>query len=365
MSPLVEIITAELDKTGVLPFARFMELALYCPEHGFYEKEKDNIGRRGDFYTSVSVGPLLGQMLAFQFAGWLEKFQVSGVKLQIIEAGAHDGRLAQDVLSWLQRMRPELLERIEYGIIEPSMRRKSWQRATLAEFSGRVRWFSALGELDGVAGVIFSNELLDAFPVHRLGWDAKRKSWFEWGVAMESGKFIWTRMSPPEISDYELRVPKLPDELMEVLPDGFTTEICPAAENWWRSAAGLLQRGKLLTLDYGLAAEEFFQPERFRGTLRTYRRHQVGEDVLTDAGEQDITAQVNFTALRTAGEAAGLQTEALVTQANFLTQLAGKIWSAPERFGGWSAVQTRQFQTLTHPEHLGRSFRALVQSKAG
>ncbi len=340
-----------------------MELALYCPDYGFYERDRDSVGRAGDFYTSVSVGALFGELLAFQFAGWLAKLQVPNSKFQIVEAGAHDGRLAKDVLGWLRARRPETFKALDYCIVEPSPRRQAWQRETFAEFSGQVRWVAGLADLGVVNGVIFSNELLDAFPVHRLGWDAAEKRWFEWGVAVAGGEFIWARMPPAKIPNSEFRIPNLPHDLLEVLPDGFTTEICPAAETWWRSAAGVLQRGKLLTIDYGLTAEEFFHPRRQHGTLRTYRRHQVGMDVLENAGEQDITAHVNFTALQSAGEAAGLQTEVFATQAKFLTGIAGKIWRAPETFGGWTAAHTRQFQTLTHPEHLGRPFRALVQAR--
>src|SRR5262245_46773071 len=105
-----------------------MDLALYCPDFGFYEKQKDCVGRRGDFYTSASVGSLFGELLAFQFAGWLEELQTAGGRLQIMEAGAHDGRLAADILAWFKSRRPALFERIGYLIVEPSARRQEWQR---------------------------------------------------------------------------------------------------------------------------------------------------------------------------------------------------------------------------------------------
>src|ERR1700722_937955 len=128
MKTLVEIIRAEAAKNGILPFARFMELALYCPVHGYYEKQKDSVGRRGDFYTSVSVGNVFGQLLAFQFAEWLEGFKIKDSKLKIVEAGAHDGKLAKDILTWLQKKRAKLFSEIEYVILEPSANRQNWQR---------------------------------------------------------------------------------------------------------------------------------------------------------------------------------------------------------------------------------------------
>jgi SAM-dependent MidA family methyltransferase len=225
----------------------------------------------------------------------------------------------------------------------------------------------------GVRGIIFSNELLDAMPARRLGWDAGEQVWFEWGVTSRAGRFVWTRMAGGGSADRSQpfgAASPLPgvdramgNELRERLPDGFSTEACPAAEQWWRMAASALEAGKLLTIDYGLTAEEIFMPERKEGTLRAHRRHQSSGDVLANPGEQDITAHVNFTAIRVAGESAGLTTDAFATQAQFLTAIAARTWKDQASFGPWTPERTRQFVTLTHPEHLGRSFRVLVQSR--
>ncbi|MSU58652.1 MAG: class I SAM-dependent methyltransferase [Pedosphaera sp.] len=369
MNTPAEKIRAEIAERGPISFVRFMELALYCPLCGYYEKKEDTPGQRGDFYTSVSVGPLFGELLAFQFAEWMVECGVRSAEcgaadpLRLIEAGAHDGQLARDILNWLRVRRPELFERIEYCIVEPSPTRQLWQRETLTPFSDRVRWFetprSALRT--PYFTVVFSNELLDAFPVHRLGWDAKAKSWFEWGVTLDRERFVWVRLPPPAPSAI-LHLPSS-HELLAVLPDNFTTEICPAAENWWRDAANSLPCGKLLTFDYGLSAEEFFSPQRTNGTLRAYRRHQLADDLLAAPGEHDLTAHVNFTAIQRTGEAAGLKTGSFTSQAQFLTGIAEKIWKPQSDFGEWSPEHTRQFQTLTHPQHLGRAFRVLVQSR--
>ncbi len=345
-----------------------MELALYCPVYGYYEKEEDTVGRGGDYCTSVSVGGLFGELLGCQFADWLADCRGAAATVQIVESGAHDGRLARDILTWLRAQRAELFSRLEYRIVEPSPRRREWQRRTLAEFGGAVHWTDDLGGLTDprggkVRGVIFANELLDALPVHRLGWDARERTWFEWGVAVRDGQFVWERMGADRGGEAEIQSIQLPAELLDVLPDGFTTEVCPAAETWWRNAAAALAGGKLMAIDYGLEAEDFFAPERREGTLRAYRRHGLSGDVLADPAMQDITAHVNFSALRAAGEAAGLRTEAFQTQAQFLTAIAAQIWNGQRAFGEWTAARTRQFQTLTHPEHFGRPFRALVQGR--
>ncbi len=447
MNELREIIRREIEACGVIPFARFMELSLYCPEIGYYERLTNTPGRRGDFFTSVSVGSLFGELLAFRFASWVE--QAGFPEFQLLEAGAHDGRLAADVLAWFKARRPDLLGKLEYLILEPSPRRQQWQKKNLKRFGAQVQWFSSWDTLPrpDVQGIIFSNELLDALPIHRVGWDAKAGQWFEWGVAAENDGFVWKRLptnstadeppflstpreegvtlaadhpahEPPPHPPFRLRqayggqighplpfrggegrgegaarrfrdamraqssqnslligrgkkrgqrcsafgIPHLED-LQIALPDGFTTEVTPAAAGWWREAASFLKRGRLLTFDYGLAAEEFFLPHRGNGTLRAYYRHRPSNDLLANIGEQDLTADVNFTALQRAGEWAGLKTDGLFSQAEFLTRIGETIWRARSGFGEWSSNQTRQFQTLTHPEHLGRSFKVLVQSR--
>ena len=386
MNAPAEIIRREIAERGVLSFARFMELALYCPNSGYYEAKNDSPGRRGDFFTSVSVGELFGQLLAFQFADWLDELSTrnpqplgparrseDGSTLNIVEAGAHDGTLAGDILAWLRSNRPGLCGQIQYVILEPSPRRQQWQKETLQDFNN-VRWLSRFNDSTNhpdngcrgsrFNGVIFSNELLDAMPVRRFGWDARSKRWFEWGVALEGEKFVWAKIPAPHSA---LRTPQweLPSSLLDVLPDGYTIETCPAAGHWWREAACALGNGKLVTIDYGLTNDEWFSPCRARGTLRAYFRHHATEDLLANVGEQDLTAHVNFSAIQTAGESAGLTTESFLTQAQFMARIAEKIFQNPESFGGWGAKQNRQFQTLTHPEHLGGAFRVLVQSKQG
>jgi SAM-dependent MidA family methyltransferase len=363
---LARVLRAEIQRTGPMPFARFMELALYDPASGYYERACETIGKRGDFFTSVSVGPLFGELLATRFSEWLSALGESSPRLQLVEAGAHDGRLAHDILAWFARERPAQLARLDYWLLEPSPTRRAWQQKTLAAFAPQTRWFASWEELTaqtpGVRGIIFSNELLDAFPVRRLGWDAAAQCWFEWAVTCDNGKFSWTRLAvgdDPATLFYPFQIPP---ELAAVLPDGFTTEVCPAASAWWRDAAKALHAGKLLTIDYGLNAEDFFRPARANGTLRAYALHRVSADLLANPGEQDLTAHVNFSALETAGEGSGLVTEARVSQAQFLTEIAARAWQsspAPD------AARLRQFHTLTHPEHLGHRFSVLIQSRDG
>ena len=360
--PLRQILQDEIQKAGFITFRRFMELALYCPESGYYHGHIREIGKRGDFYTSVSVGPLFGELLAFQFAQWLEH---SGEPhLNLVEAGAHNGQLALDILTWFQKQRPELLQHLTYWIIEPSSALQQKQSKTLEKFAAQVRSCESLQCLTAFTGILFSNELLDAFPVSRFAWDAHRHEWFEWGVTATASEFVWHRIYRPNIeADLHRAGLTIPEHLLNVLPNDYTIDISFDAAEWWRQAATILRTGKLLTIDYGLTADQTLAPERPQGTLRAYHQHHLVLDPLAHPGEQDLTAHVNFTSLQHIGHAAGLQTEQFVSQEQFLTRIAEHAWKPNSNFGPWTPETFRQFQTLTHPNHLGCSFKVLVQSK--
>jgi len=362
VNELQQIIGTEIAATGPISFARFMELALYHETHGYYEKRSDQVGTSGDFITSVSVGDLFGRLLAFEFASWIRVLREGGhdPPFQIVEAGAHRGQLAHDILSEIQTMAEDVFTDVQCIIIEPSERRREWQRETLSEFEGRVLWredWSELTRNNGpVNGIIYSNELLDAFPVHRYVWDAEAAAWFETGVAGNADTLVWTRLSGARESPID-------PELCRHLPNGFIFESTPSAVEWWSQAASALGAGKLVAIDYGAEFEELVSPVRSNGTLRAYRNHSHVDSVLSDPGEQDLTATVNWSAIRTAGETAGLNSSNLAIQATFLTRiLARAVDSSPEN---WQLTpkQIRQFQMLTHPSHLGQKFQTFIQSK--
>lgn len=372
-APLAKQIRAEIGQDGPISFARFMERALYDPVWGYYERRLP-LGRRGDYTTSVSAGGLFGELLAFAFNDWAAG-QGSG-PLQIVEGGAHDGRLARDILAWFGAgwANPRA---VEYWLVEPSVVRRAWQRETLGDWTRRVRWVNDWSDVPAgsVRGVIFANELLDALPVRRWGWDAALQAWFEWGVGVTAGRLVWVRLdrTPPDSgpggAEDGAEGTRLRDffpfdpGLLAVLPDGFTVETCAAAVAWWRQAAESLERGRLLTFDYGLPAEELLSPARSRGTVRAYREHRVTDAVLERPGDQDLTAHVNFSALQAAGESAGLKTERFESQSRFLMRVLAEIERRPTGFAPWTAARRRQLGTLVHPDHFGRAFRVLVQSR--
>ncbi|MEI7731841.1 MAG: SAM-dependent methyltransferase [Verrucomicrobiota bacterium] len=437
MQALTEMLSQEIrDNGGAIPFERFMELAVYAPGLGYYETAARTPGRRGDFYTSVSVGCLFGELLAYQFSRWLDSLGERGkpaTSCQIVEAGSHDGRLAEDILNWLHVFRPDLAQRLTYVILEPSAVRQSWQRERLARFAAHepphpillpqggegarravegdsairnpqsaisqvrllnstatkvgescgqaaqgatVQWHSTWQTVSAVNGIIFSNELLDAFPLRRLGWDRANQRWFEWGVTWAKDRFGWVRLPCSADGSAEepmhffnlgqpwSRLGALPEELLGTLPDGYTIEISPRAVAWWQKAAHMFEQGWLLAFDYGYLAGELFRPERTQGTLRAYAHHAQSADVLANPGEQDLTAHVNFSALQHAGREAGTNDGNLVSQSQFFMQTLAAITRNPAGFAPWNAARTRQFQTLTHPDFLGQSFKVLCQEKS-
>jgi SAM-dependent MidA family methyltransferase len=340
INPVADCIRAEISRTGIMSFARYMELALYHRDHGYYRKS--HIGKGGDFFTSVSVGPLFGQMLACYLAKQLD--QIAG-DIHIAEAGANDGSLAADILNWLATNQPQLAARLTYYIVEPIPELQERQREKLSTF--RVKWVPAVENLPTIRGAIISNELLDAFPVRMFRWHGE---WREMGV---DSNLQFAAL--PGTASFEGLAELKP--LQPYLPEGFTVEFSPTAEEWWRIAANKLQHGIILAFDYGDEATALWSPSRMQGTVRAFRNHKLMDDPLADPGEQDITASVNFTRIRAAGETAGLISSALQKQSQFLTKIAADFFSNP------AATDVRQFQTLTHPDHLGAAFKVLVQSR--
>ncbi len=380
MNTVAAFLTQQIRKFGPLSFAEFMQHSLYFPELGYYEKE-DTIGRVGDFYTSVSVGSAFGQLLAFKFARWVEaEAPAVGEPLEIIEAGAHNGRLACDVLTALQQFHPEIYSRVRYWIVEPSKKRTASQRETLRKFDSVTRWVADLSQL-GTPGrlvkgrfrIIFSNELLDSMPVHVIRWKTALKQWVEMGVDLQDNQFVWkelagverpagcrTRQKKLAQAIRDTLCPLETSALIKIIPDGFSLEIPVAAIQWWHDAGKLVGRGKLISFDYGFGGE-VLRPGSPNGSLRGFHRHHLVENVLDRPSEIDITSHVNFSVLVRTGEKAGLHTELLSSQELFLCRVAAERLAA--EVPDWNAKEKRQFLTLVHPEHLGAAFKVLIQSK--
>lgn len=345
---LTELIRQAIRKTGPVSFAWFMEQALYHPEFGYYSSGRCEIGRRGDYFTNVSVGPLFGRLLAGQFA---EMWGVLGQpgEFTIVEQGAHHGDLARDVLSAAQRQAPEFFAALRYRIIEPFRILRERQAEALQGFDGQVGWEKTLDDLEPFCGVHFSNELLDAMPVHLL----ERQTGSEWEERLvDDSSDGFTFVAKP-IGDENLRrqAAKIPSDL----PAPYETEVNLGALQWIEMLARKLARGFVLVVDYGYPRDQFYSPERTSGTLQSYAAHRRGSSPLEGVGRTDITAHVEWTSIVERAEESGLTLSGFTDQHHFITGLLSKrMLEENER---------RASQTLLHPELLGTRFQYLALSK--
>ncbi|MBK8090483.1 MAG: SAM-dependent methyltransferase [Verrucomicrobiaceae bacterium] len=313
-----------------------MELALYDQQEGYYGAGPPRIGRGGDFFTSVSTGPLFGRLLAMLAR---QRWERCGrpADFMLVEQGAHDGQLAEDILAALD------IPGACYGIVEPNPRYREVQRKRLGE---RVRWLDGLSQVPQ-ASFLLSNELPDAFPVHVLRWVAG-----EWLELQVNEALEWV---PCPVVEAELaaEVARLPQDVEE----GHTVEVSLEALRWLRALAAVRPAGGILIADYGLDAEEIAL--RPAGTLRRYHAHQTDERVLENLGRCDLTAHVHFTRLIEEAQALGLRVADYDLQGRFLTRLAAP-WLREQEGRRMDAATLRQFQSLTHPALMGRSFRCLL-----
>lgn len=357
-NPLAAQLARRIHERGPITFAEYMEACLYDPEHGYYTREDQRPGC--DYFTSADIKPLFGRLLARQFE---EMWAALGrpEPFWLVEAGAGTGALAKAILDCAAHALPEFYAGLRYVGVERSPARRKAQEALL-EPHARGGRFSAYGTLpeEISANCIFSNELLDALPVHRVvreGGELK-----ELYVAVEDGRFTEHRssLSSTRIADYFAR------QHIE-LRDDQQAEVCLAACDWIRHAGERLGRGFVLTVDYGREAGELYNELHMRGTLLAYQAHRAGEDFFRAPGQQDLTAHVNFTALDVWGREAGLLRTGLATQSNFLLALARKSEFADlEIDGATQAENSRQrllLKTLINPEGMGETFQVLIQHK--
>jgi len=356
---LAALLAERIRKRGPMTFAEYMDACLYDAEFGYYSKA-DQQARR-DYFTSVDAGPLFGRLLAREFHDMWSQVGCAN-PFWLVEAGAGTGTLARNVLDSAAELFPEFYRVLRYVAVERSDSRRGIQTGCVESQIARARFASVPGLPDNIpVGCIFSNELLDALPVHRVvrERDELREIW----VGFEDGVGFHQVLRPPSssrITDY------FADQAIE-LREGQQAEVCLAACDWIEDAGKRLGRGFVLTIDYGHEARELYDERHMRGTLLAYYRHRADEDYFRAPGEQDLTAHVNFSALDLWGKHGGLVRSGLTSQTNFLLSLA--------RHSGYadldSATSSEEerirrrllFKTLIHPEGMGETFQVFVQHK--
>jgi SAM-dependent MidA family methyltransferase len=308
---LVEQIRAEIATAGgLLPFDRFMEMALYAPRLGYYIAGAVKLGRDGDFVTAPEISPLFGRCLALQCAEVLE--ELAGGDL--LELGAGTGALAVEILRTLEQI-GTLPAR--YLILEPSPDLQARQRALIAEripgLAARCHWLTRL-PLD-LRGVVLANEVLDAMPVHRFA--IRADGGIDEVFVADCDGALREVTAPARSPGLAVAVAAIQEEGFARTP-GYRSEINLRLPPWMQALGSTLQQGLVLLVDYGYPRAAYYQPDRTMGTLMCHIRHQAHEDPYSYIGLQDITAHVDFTAVAEAGIAAGFTLAGFTTQANFL-----------------------------------------------
>jgi len=395
VNALRQKIEQEIRDRGPIPFSRYMELCLYDPELGYYSRTAEQFGKAGDFYTSSDVHAVFGRLLARQFD---EMWRALGApaRVDMVELGPGRGVFAQDVLDWSEKKFPDFFRALRYVLVEssPALRQRIARtltrhlecgKATLCheDYIGgdlpgvakrrhsiaqhvsagieteqkRVPSGTAHADIATDAGlprILFANEFFDALPVEILGPQGCLR------IDARDGRFLET-WAPPSTEEMEFL------DRYSVHPEpGERVEVPLAAQQIMDRITANLRHGFFVTIDYGYTREEQLAG-RHRGNLKALRQHSISANPYEAPGEQDITADVNFTALAAAAEKRGMQTQKLVTQSQFLMGI-GEANQFADAFEECRLPQERakvalQLKHLVTPAGMGESFHVLVASK--
>ena len=348
MEKLKEIIIKKIKKYGRINFADFMEMALYYPGLGYYEKSNP-FGVTGSYYTSVNASSSFGRSIAKSF---LYFFNVLNIKPFILEVGAGSGYLAKDILDYFNSTSLDMYKKIKYYIAERSDYLISEQKKVLKEHNNKIEW-KTLENLQNFEGIVFSNELIDAFPVHRIikiGQDIKELFVIYYNDKLQ---FYPDTCSNNELVNYIKR-------FNINLIDGQMIDINLDVKNWIGQIANLLDKGILLTIDYGDLSKNLYVPQRMDGTVTCYFKHTQNNDFFERIGYQDITAFVNFSSLIEYGKDNLIDTFAFMEQWQYLllNDIVDEINSAKTN------LEKASIRSLILPKiGFGSNFRVLIQGK--
>ena len=344
---------------GRISFAQFMEDALYAPELGYYAAGVAKFGADGDFTTAPQLGGVIARCLAVQCAEAFDELELSDGEL--LEFGAGSGQLAADLLAAMDALNAPPRR---YLIVETSAVLRERQCATLASrgYEERVRWLEHAPR--EFCGIVFANELLDAMPAMRFEMNARGRA-YELGVCVDdAGNFAWSRGEElPE--ELQRRIAAAHEE--DALADGYRGEIGLRAEKWVRDTGARIKRGALLLLDYGYPRREFYHAERRDGTLMCHYRHFAHADPFFYPGLQDISAHIDFTAIRDAAHASGLATAGFASQGAFLLSLGALdvLAESHDNDGDLRGqiARANEVRTLTMPQEMGELVKVIAFTK--
>ncbi len=365
MRSILDIVNDKVQSTTnkCITFFDYMNLVLYDSQQGYYGSGNVNIGSEGDFFTSSSLGPDFGELLAEQFKEMAETLGCSN-KFTLIEVGAGYAVLASDILKYLEKKYPEFYQILDYIIIEESEALIKKQKEHLKHFS-KIKW-SSWEDIsnNSVVGCIFSNELIDAFPVHQI--IVQDKELKEVYVTVREGNIEETiqELSTSQLLEY-FRLINI-DLTSQHYPENYRTEVNLKALNWLETVSHKIKKGYLVTIDYGHIASKYYHPQRYQGTLSCYYQHRYHCNPYINLGSQDITAHVDFSAMEIQGNLLGLELIGLTQQELFFINLGlgERLAELSSNKYKLSDVLARRdsLRQLIDPGGLGR-FKVLIQGK--
>ncbi len=365
MTPLHTDLVETLRRSGPMTFCRYMQLCLYHPELGYYMQARERTGVGGDYFTSADLHPIFARLVARQAA---EIWELLGrpARFTWVEMGAGRGLMAVEFLRFAAAALPDFSTALDYVAMEPGPQGRERVLVRARQEKVRLRMSGSLEELETATGCFFSNELVDAFPVSVVTRDGGKLK--EVYVTAE-GEKLCEKFGPISDPAIAAAVARYANQLEE----GQRVEISTAATQWIRSVAEKLERGFVLTIDYGDLAGRLYTPSRPRGTLLAYRHHTTSENFFDAPGEQDLTAHVNFSALIDAGREAGLEFSGLTTQEKFLMALGEENQFADLYDAGQSEVEKLgarlKLKRLIYPgdpdgpSGMGSIFKVLIQHR--
>jgi SAM-dependent MidA family methyltransferase len=345
------LIEQEVRLRGPMTFARFVEIALYHPRYGYYNRRAPQRGRAGDYFTAPQVGGLFARIFADLVLQMKES--VGSDQFALIETGAGDGEFLHGVLTSLEARKQ--LKGLRVFAVERGRpaREKLWKmfsRFPKCQVVGSLEEIEVVG---GVEGCFFSNELFDALPFHRLR--LRKGAWQEIYVDVKDNALVETEGA------LTVPAPPVPSDAIE----GQEIEVRPAVNDVYAEWGTFMNRGYVVTFDYGHPRATLQAPNRPQGTWLCYYKHQAHSDAFAHVGDQDMTAHVDFTQLAEAGRAHGFDPLLFCTQGIFLTHTGKDVIPAWLTDGGddLRAQKTGALQQLVHPDAMGETFKVLVQSK--
>lgn len=344
-----EVIREKIKKSEKVTFRDFMDIALYYPELGYYQKENP-FGQQGSFYTSVNASESFGRSIA---RGIFKVVSQLNLELNLCEMGAGSGLLANDILNYFKENEPKFYDNLTYTIIEKSDYLINFQKEILKGHLNKVKWKS-FEDFSNFNGVFFSNELVDAFPVHRvinIGGEIK-----ELYVIEYEGKFTFypDDLSTTDLSEYlkDLNIRLIDKQIADINLDSV---------RWIVELGNKINQGLVITIDYGFMADQLYAPFRMDGTVTCYFKHTQNNDFFERIGFQDITAFVDFSALKYYGEKSGLNYVNFIPQWTFL--IASGIMDEFDN-QNMTDLQRASLRSLIIPEGgFGTNFNVLIQSK--